>query len=251
MAISSIEFRFLEEASRKALLPIGGSVLEFGESNTNRINANKLDVCAAIASVMPESGEREKLLTRAKALEDSTELQSRYEEARMLYQALFRHASYTAVDLLPPTAHRLQRNLNQPFDLGNQFDVCINNGTTEHVFNQANCYEVIHNHTRKNGVMVHWTPCIGWINHGLFHVQPGFFYDLAQANAYEVRLARLATTRALYELQPTGIPEDRFEAHPDLRNALACVVLRKVSEAPFHYPLQGKYAELNQYVGGS
>jgi hypothetical protein len=248
MAISQIEFRFLAEAHRQGCLLRGGSILEFGEANTNRINANKIEVPAAIESVMAASPERDKMVARALVLQEGNALENRYEEARLVYKALFDYASYKAVDLLPPTADRAQRNLNEPFDLGMRFDVCINNGTTEHVFNQANVYKAIHDHTRAGGVMVHWTPCLGWVNHGLFHVQPGFFFDLSAANGYSVLLARLATTKNLYDLNPAGVNEEAFSAHPELRNALACVVLRRETAAPFKYPLQGKYSALKQYV---
>jgi hypothetical protein len=40
--------------------------------------------------------------------------------------------------------------------------------------------------------MIHWTPCLGWIDHGPYNVQPGFFHDLARANGYEMLLATLA-----------------------------------------------------------
>ncbi len=251
MAISQIEFRFLAKAHRQGCLIRGGSILEFGEANTNRINANKIDVPAAIEMIASSGADRDATMARARILQGSDNLSNRYEEARLIYRALFGYASYHAVDLLPPSEHRYQRNLNEPFDLGRQFDVCINNGTTEHVFNQANVYKAFHDHTRRGGIMVHWTPCIGWVNHGLFHVQPGFFYDLARANQYTVLLGCLATAKNLFDLNPAGVNEETFSAHPDLRNALACAVLRKESDTPFRYPLQRKYSDLSQYVSGA
>jgi hypothetical protein len=249
MAISQIEFRFLAEAHKRRCLTRGGSMLEFGEANTNRINANKIDVPSAIEQVMPPGPERDAMVARVRVLQGGGGLPNRYEEARLIYKALFDYTSYNAVDLLPPSQDRIQQNLNEPFDLDKRYDVCINNGTTEHVFNQANCYQAIHDHTRAGGIMVHWTPCIGWLNHGLFHVQPGFFFDLAHANQYAMPLACLATTENLYDLNPAGVNEETLNAHPDLRNALACVVLRKAVDAPFRYPLQGKYSSLSQYAG--
>jgi len=249
MAISQIEFRFLAEAHAKGCLIRGGSILEFGEANTNRINSNKIDVPGSLESVMTPGPERDGMIARARILEGSDDLANRYEEAKLIYQALFEYVSYNAIDLLPPSESRFQQNLNEPFNLHRQFDVCINNGTTEHVFNQANIYRAIHDHTRLHGIMVHWTPCIGWVNHGLFHVQPGFFCDLAAINEYAICFACLATVTNLFDLNPAGINDESFKAHPDLRNALACVVLRKETDAPFRYPLQGKYSNLGQYVG--
>ena len=83
----------------------------------------------------------------------------------------------------------------------------------------------------------------------LLHVQPGFFCDLAAINEYAICFACLATVTNLFDLNPAGINDESFKAHPDLRNALACVVLRKETDAPFRYPLQGKYSNLGQYVG--
>jgi len=248
MAISQIEFRFLAKAYQLGCFRRGGGILEFGEANTNRINANKIDVPIAIETVMQQGDERDAMVARARILQEGDELADRYEEARLIYKALFAYDSYNAIDLLPPSEDRIQQNLNEPFNLGRQFDICINNGTTEHLFNQANVYKAIHDHTRKDGIMIHWTPCIGWVNHGLFHVQPGLFYDLAKANGYALLLGCLATFKNLFDLNPAGVNEESFEAHPDLHNALACVVLRKESDAAFRYPLQGKYSNLRQYV---
>jgi hypothetical protein len=248
MAISQIEFRFLAEAHKQGCFLRGGNILEFGEANTNRINANKIDVPAAIELVMPPSLERDVMVARARILQEGDGLPNRYEEARLIYKALFDYTSYNAIDLLPPSKDRTQQDLNEPFNLGRQFDVCLNNGTTEHVFNQANCYKAIHDHTRAGGIIVHWTPCLGWVNHGLFHVQPGFFFDLARNNGYTMLLGCFATLTNLFDLDPAGVNDDSFNAHPDLRNALACVVLRKETDAPFHYPLQGKYSSLSEYA---
>lgn len=197
---------------------------------------------------MAPGPERDAMVARARVSQEGDGLPNRYEEARLIYKALFGYASYNAVDLLPPSEDRAQRNLNEPFDLGKRFDICINNGTTEHVFNQANVFKMIHDHTRAGGIMIHWTPCIGWVNHGLFHVQPGFFFDLSSANQYAVLFACLATAKNLFDLNPAGVNEETLSAHPELQNTLACVVLRKQSDTPFRYPLQGKYSNLSEYV---
>src|ERR1700722_5562607 len=101
MAISQIEFRFLAEAHKRECLPQGCSILEFGEANTNRISANKIDVPAAIGLVMPSGPERDAMVVRALVLQEGDGLPNRYEEARLIYKALFHYASYNAIDLLP------------------------------------------------------------------------------------------------------------------------------------------------------
>jgi hypothetical protein len=128
MAISAREFKFLAHAYRQGLFPQRGSVLDFGESQTVQLNVPK-----ALAAVMPEGPARDASIANAAAL--AGEAGNGFALAKMIYLALFNYASYAAIDLEPGPSHRIQQDLNQPFDLGTRYDVCINNGTFEHVFN--------------------------------------------------------------------------------------------------------------------
>jgi hypothetical protein len=236
MAISNIELSFLLEASRRGLLPQECSILEFGEAET------MIDAAQAIPLLLAEGQRRDALL--AETAPDG--MSQDYADAKRIYRALFDFRSYNAIDLLPPNDYRLQQDLNVPFDLGTRFDVCINNGTTEHVFNQANCYKAIHDHTATGGVMIHWTPCLGWVDHGLYNVQPGFFYDLATANSYEVLLAVLSSNSLMVPMIPGQITSEMVATNPGMRDSLACAVLRKTTDEPFRFPLQGVYCFLNR-----
>jgi SAM-dependent methyltransferase len=73
-----------------------------------------------------------------------------------------------------------------PAKLKNSFDLVVNAGTTEHVANQENAFKVIHDLTRRGGVMLHEVPSGGMINHGFFNYHPRFFQNLAAFNLYEV-----------------------------------------------------------------
>lgn len=232
MALSNIELSFLLEASRRGLLPQDCRLLEFGEAETT------IDVAQAIPLLVAEGPRRAALL--AETVPDG--MSEVYADAKRIYKALFDFRSYNAIDLLPPNDYRLQQDLNLPFDLGTRFDVCINNGTSEHVFNQANCYKAIHDHTAPGGVMIHWTTCLGWVDHGLYNVQPGFFYDMATANGYEVLLAVLSSDSVMMPMIPGQITSEFVAAHPDIQDSLACAVLRKTTDEPFRFPLQGVYS---------
>lgn len=67
---------------------------------------------------------------------------------------------HTTIDL--DTRHDaipLDLNTDQvPEPLRRQFDLVINTGTTEHVANQAQAFRIIHDLTRKGGVMFHDVP---------------------------------------------------------------------------------------------
>jgi hypothetical protein len=66
------------------------------------------------------------------------------------------------------------------------YDVVLNFGTTEHIFNQWNCFEVIHDACKVGGTMYHDLPANGYLTHGYYSYTPLFFKDLAEANQYTV-----------------------------------------------------------------
>ncbi len=66
------------------------------------------------------------------------------------------------------------------------YDVVINFGTTEHIFNQWNSFEVIHDATKVGGVMYHQLPMSAYLDHGYYCYTPLFFRELAAANQYQI-----------------------------------------------------------------
>ena len=116
---------------------------------------------------------------------------------------------------------------------GGQFDVVTNFGTTEHVFDQARCFELIHDLTILGGVMIHVVPSagprefddggahgIGYGAHGFYLYTPNFFCDLAAANGYE-------TLRCREETNKYGVS--------------LVVVFRRKTDEPFRKPIQEIY----------
>jgi hypothetical protein len=72
-----------------------------------------------------------------------------------------------------------------PANLKGHFDFVTNAGTTEHVFNQANCFKVLHDLTKVGGITAHVVPFAGFENHGLYKYTMKFFTRIAKANDYE------------------------------------------------------------------
>lgn len=66
------------------------------------------------------------------------------------------------------------------------YDVVLNFGTTEHVFNQWNSFEVMHDALKVGGVLYSVLPASGYLDHGYYCYTPLFFADLAKANGYEI-----------------------------------------------------------------
>ena len=153
----------------------------------------------------------------------------------------------------------LNKNISETYNYKEEYDLVINNGTGEHVFNQYALFLNFHNLTKLNGVMLNILPFIDWINHGFYNFNPIFFADLAASNNYEIIKISLANRNGselrlndenlsiLFEQIKPNRNDSKFEKMIDIaktklgRNILLVVITRKLSDNMFKIPLQGKY----------
>lgn len=170
--------------------------------------------------------------------------EDRFREAEVFWAMTLGFRSLDAIDPHGQPGRCTPHDLNQPIPRAweHRFDVLVNTGTAEHVFNQHRFWANCHGLTRPGGLMVHGAPWTGWINHGLYSYQPGFFLDLAEANGYET-LAFWATsispTRVRPVFQQEG--ENTLILEPG-QDTMLHVAWRKHSSAPFVAPWQSCYA---------
>jgi SAM-dependent methyltransferase len=214
MAISGTHVRLLR--SLRDILPRGGSLLEIGEANWYGDVApdfpcpNGIDFFAI---------------------------------AKAFYADLFAPSRIVAVDI-NGTPEALRQDLNGPLDLGGEtFDMVINHGTAEHVFNIAQVFRSMHDHCDPGGLMVHDAPFTGWIDHGFYNLNPTLFYDLAAANCYELTLAAVENIRSGECIRLEGRDHiGRLARVGQLPfNANLFVAFRKVAAGAFRLPFQGYY----------
>lgn len=155
----------------------------------------------------------------------------------------------------------LNKNINETYRFKNSFDLVINNGTGEHVFNQHSLFLNIHNLTKKDGLMLNILPFIDWINHGFYNFNPIFFADLAASNSYNILKIALANRNAaeialkerdqniLFEQIKPHRATSKFKNLLEYvqeklgKNILLVVIMQKKTNADFKIPLQGKYLE--------
>jgi hypothetical protein len=132
------------------------------------------------------------------------------------------------------------------------FDLVTNCGTTEHVINQLNCFEIMHDAARPGGILYHQVPTCGYVDHGFFCYHELFFRDLAHANGYEV-LDCWHVYRGDMQFDPAAVdmraPRQPFNRHSGKSDSLPrgpsyniAVVLRKTTDAPFVLPLEVRTA---------
>lgn len=145
----------------------------------------------------------------------------------------------------------IKADLNKPLAHGNMskwvdgdWDLIVNHGTAEHIFNVAQVFCTMHDHCKPGGFMIHESPWTGWIDHGFYSLHPTLFYDLAAANGYELpyiaievidkkRILRIESREAVANIVGCGGPPE---------NAMLFVVFQKTADAEFRIPQQGVYA---------
>lgn len=139
-------------------------------------------------------------------------------------------------------------DLNQPVDLGETFDLVTNNGTSEHIFNQAMVFENAHN--LSHGYMVHCLPFTPWVNHGFFNYNPIFFRDLASANDYDARIFIASAAGSWFQLKAKDLFAEKHPIKLEKKleklkytghSSLVVAILRKTNGDAFRPPFQGKY----------
>lgn len=242
MAITGIEYNLFKLLREQSAVPLDSEVLELGEANWY----GDVDVRVLGQDVyrfVPEDS-RQETFRRLDEIVAAKRPGMLFEIAKIFWQTFLQPRAMTAIDF-HGTEQALKLDLNTPLDLGRQFQVVLNLGTAEHVFNVAQVFKTIHDHAAPGGVMVHGLPFSGWVDHGFFNFNPTFYWDLAAANGYTVMAAVYTELNPLKLVQLHGresiiemVKQDQIG-----KNSLIYVVLRKAEqESGFRIPFQGYYA---------
>ena len=93
-----------------------------------------------------------------------------------------------AIDVNTMDGADIVQDLNKPFadSLYEKFDVVIDGGTLEHVFDISNAMKSIVNMTKRGGKVIHISPLAGYVNHGFYSFSPTLFIDFYEENGFEV-----------------------------------------------------------------
>lgn len=152
--------------------------------------------------------------------------------------------SYLAFDIAKGFQTRIF-DLNRetlPPDLHGRFDAVLNIGTTEHVLNQYNSFEVIHDACKVGGFIVNQLPASGFTDHAYFIYTGRLFFDLAGYNGYEIVDVwydgptgddDLFLSARAYSSYFPQLAEIACSAPVNIPNCALTVVYRKKSAAPF------------------
>lgn len=156
----------------------------------------------------------------------------------------------------------LRWDLNTPLSANHAargaFALVTNNGTGEHVFDQANVFRLMHDLCQPGGVLLFALPFHRWLNHGFYAFQPKLFVDLAKANGYDILELELNERAGLrvslmdginlrgrtYKESWRKVCREGVRQFDKLPGAQVAALLRKVNSEPWKLPMDGRYPDL-------
>lgn len=93
----------------------------------------------------------------------------------------------TNFDIEEVTGTETIHDLNTPIPekYHNSYDLVIDGGTLEHIFNIPVCLESLSKLLRLNGVIYHINPRNDMPDHGLYQFSPDFYFSYYKVNGYK------------------------------------------------------------------
>lgn len=124
--------------------------------------------------------------------------------ARTLFEMLG-FVEYADLDMFSQDQPYMLHDLNHtlPSELHNKFNLILDMGTTEHIFNVPNLLASVKNALQIGGCVVHSLPlpCLYWAQHGYYCFNPDLFIDYYSANGFEdINCMLLYYRRPIYSI---------------------------------------------------
>ena len=242
MAISAAHYCVIRELFLAGSLPQGGALLEIGEANWYG-DSDPQDLADEIQKYVTDPARRNLLLQRLADVLEKSDTWAKFDVVKICYEMFFAPSDVQAIDFhgSPIAQHQ---DLNLPVTLNRRFNVVINHGTAEHIFNVAQVFRTVHERTLPGGVMIHEGPFIGWIDHGFYTFHPTLFFDLAEANGYEITgmfVEEIGSVKVM-QFGPRETVQLYVESQALPENAMLLVALTKgQDDRPFQVPRQHGY----------
>ena len=191
--------------------------------------------------------------SEATVIPHTSRLLSQYLEAKNYVHArtffeMFDISEYCDIDKFEIDSPQVLHDLNMPvpLELREKFNLIIDSGTIEHIFDVRQVMENIVAMCRMSGWVVHIAPASNFMDHGFYSFSPCFFYDFYGANGFD------DFTCHILQLNPDNMLErsSYFQYHygMDLRPltapfrlVLVFFAARKRYAKPLVIPTQGEY----------
>jgi hypothetical protein len=114
------------------------------------------------------------------------------------------------------------------------YDLVVDHGTIEHCFNIGQAALTLISAVPVNGWMVQHLP-FSMANHGFYNINPTWFFDLYEANGFEI-----IHFEAVHRDETFEMPRhERFRGAPE--DSLCTMIARRVKAIPPTMPIQRRY----------
>jgi SAM-dependent methyltransferase len=178
VAITRVDVEMWRKLRDEKKLPLKPTILEIGEANWY----GDYPLSGLIADVKKCKDEQKYEVRREMAtLFEKTgnlTIEETFLAAKYFYELIMNFSRIGTIDL-NGTEGASKVDLNYPIQNNILFDVVINTGTLEHIFDIAQCFRTIHGNCAPNGLMYHVFPMRGWLDHGFYNINPTLLVDLA------------------------------------------------------------------------
>lgn len=114
-------------------------------------------------------------------------------------------------------------NTDIPKGLYNKYDLILDSGTSEHIFNLPKVLENYFKMLKVGGRIIHILPASNHIDHGFYMFSPTLFYDYYSANNWKIIDSLFIKSNSKHERQPWDI----YKYEPGKLDVLACGGFRK------------------------
>src|SRR5262245_45532099 len=185
----------------------------------------------------------------SRAFRDAPARFKEFVHARTLFE-MMGIPDYTDVDKFDHDAPVLLHDLNLPVPehLHDRFNLVLDSGTLEHIFDVARVIENIVAMCRVSGWVVHVSPASNFVDHGFYSLSPCLFFDAYRANGFDDFVCYLMQVDSLdhfarcpYVEYVYGMPT--VDLVDPRRQLVVVFAARKVrATAGFMVPTQGVYA---------
>ena len=238
MAITKANYNLIKILREKKQLPYCNTILEIGEHNWyGDLNAKVLfdDI-----KLFAKESQKDDLTVELKSILKDSSQTMLFDIAKIFYKVFFHAECIEAIDL-HGTSSAMRLDLNLPHDLGKKYDLIVNLGTAEHVFNVYQVFRSIHEWLKKDGIVFHHLPMYGEVDHGFYNFHPTFYFDLSLANKYHHILIGKATMNEIkfYPDRET-LTKDILTMDKE-RSYYILSLMKKISDKEFQIPRQGFY----------
>jgi len=113
--------------------------------------------------------------------------------------------------------HVFDLNKPVPKELHNKYDIILDSGTLEHVFNLPQALNNIYDMLKVGGRVIHLLPASNYVDHGFYAFSPTLFYDYYTANKWSIETSRIVELTRRHDVDPWRV----YEYSPGVLNSLS------------------------------